>query len=114
MFQEPMAARLGAQTAAAQTTTGGVRTPRKRSASSAFPRGPRKDVVVADTTTVSAPPPPCRIAAWITARIHQDLQDTPWCPCPPPSATRPRRVARGESPGRRRAGTLPSRGGALG
>jgi hypothetical protein len=26
---------------------------------------------------LSAPPPPCRTAAWITARIHQDPRDTP-------------------------------------
>jgi hypothetical protein len=49
MFQKLMAARIGAQ-----TTTGCV-------------------VVVADTNPVSAPPPPCRIAAWITARIHRDF-----------------------------------------
>src|SRR6266542_1764743 len=42
MSRRSSAARLGAQTAAAQTTTGGVRTPRKRSASSAFPRGSRR------------------------------------------------------------------------
>ena len=42
----------------AQTTTGGV--------------------VVVHTTAVWTPPPPCRIAAWIAARIRQDLRDTPW------------------------------------